>query len=121
MSSGESAALWGGRFAGGPADALAALSKSTQFDWRLAPYDIAGSGSQGGLVSHTDYEFGSILKFIEKNWNLGSLGTSDQRANSIGSVLDYSQSPRAFTTIPSAHSAKYFLNQPHPPQHGDPE
>jgi hypothetical protein len=28
--------LWGGRFAGGPADALAALSKSTHFDWRLA-------------------------------------------------------------------------------------
>jgi argininosuccinate lyase len=35
--------LWGGRFAGGPADALAALSLSTHFDWRLAPQDIAGS------------------------------------------------------------------------------
>ncbi len=35
--------LWGGRFAGGPADAMFALSKSTQFDWRLARYDLAGS------------------------------------------------------------------------------
>ena len=35
--------LWGGRFSGSPAEALAALSKSTHFDWRLAPYDIAGS------------------------------------------------------------------------------
>ena len=35
--------LWGGRFAGSASDALAALSKSTHFDWRLAPYDIAGS------------------------------------------------------------------------------
>ncbi len=35
--------LWGGRFAGGPAEALAALSRSTHFDWRLAPYDIAAS------------------------------------------------------------------------------
>jgi len=35
--------LWGGRFAGGPADALAALSKSTHFDWRLAQHDVAGS------------------------------------------------------------------------------
>ena len=35
--------LWGGRFTGGPADALAALSVSTHFDWRLARYDIAGS------------------------------------------------------------------------------
>jgi len=35
--------LWGGRLAGGPADALAALSKSTHFDWRLARHDVAGS------------------------------------------------------------------------------
>ena len=42
-STSERVSLWGGRFAGGPSDALAALSKSTHFDWRLAPYDIAGS------------------------------------------------------------------------------
>lgn len=36
-------ALWGGRFADGPSDALAALSKSTHFDWVLAPYDIVAS------------------------------------------------------------------------------
>lgn len=35
--------LWGGRFASGPAPALEAISRSTQFDWVLAPYDIAGS------------------------------------------------------------------------------
>jgi argininosuccinate lyase len=35
--------LWGGRFAGTSSTALAALSKSTHFDWRLAPYDILGS------------------------------------------------------------------------------
>ena len=35
--------LWGGRFASGPSEALAALSKSTHFDWLLAPYDIAAS------------------------------------------------------------------------------
>ncbi|MDD2858618.1 MAG: argininosuccinate lyase [Candidatus Nanopelagicales bacterium] len=32
--------LWGGRFADGPSDAMAALSRSVHFDWRLAPYDI---------------------------------------------------------------------------------
>lgn len=42
--------LWGGRFAEGPADALAALSKSTQFDWRLAPYDIAGSRAHARVL-----------------------------------------------------------------------
>lgn len=38
-------ALWGGRFATGPADAMAALSKSTHFDWRLAKYDLQGSAA----------------------------------------------------------------------------
>ena len=36
-------ALWGGRFSGGPADAVFALSRSVHFDWRLAPYDIRSS------------------------------------------------------------------------------
>ncbi|WP_022909924.1 argininosuccinate lyase [Aestuariimicrobium kwangyangense] len=40
---GDQGRLWGGRFAGGPADAMFALSVSTQFDWRLARHDIAGS------------------------------------------------------------------------------
>ncbi len=35
--------LWGGRFAGGPSPELEALSRSTHFDWRLTPYDLAGS------------------------------------------------------------------------------
>jgi argininosuccinate lyase len=35
--------LWGARFADGPAPELVALSRSTQFDWQLAPYDLAGS------------------------------------------------------------------------------
>ena len=35
--------LWGGAFSGGPSDALQALSVSVQYDWRLAPYDLAGS------------------------------------------------------------------------------
>lgn len=38
-------ALWGGRFASGPSDALAALSKSTHFDWRLASYDLKGTAA----------------------------------------------------------------------------
>ncbi|MBO0776047.1 MAG: argininosuccinate lyase, partial [Actinobacteria bacterium] len=37
--------LWGGRFESGPADALARLSVSVQFDWRLAPYDLLASAA----------------------------------------------------------------------------
>ena len=42
--------LWGGRFTGGPSDALAALSKSTHFDWRLAPFDLAGSRAHARVL-----------------------------------------------------------------------
>ena len=42
--------LWGGRFAGGPATAMAALSASTHFDWRLAPYDIRGSRAHARVL-----------------------------------------------------------------------
>jgi argininosuccinate lyase len=52
--------LWGGRFAGGPSPELEALSRSTHFDWRLVPYDLAGSRAHAralhtaGLVSDDD-------------------------------------------------------------------
>lgn len=47
---GASAALWGGRFGSGPAAALAALSKSTHFDWRLAQYDLRGSKAHANVL-----------------------------------------------------------------------
>ncbi|RAU96109.1 argininosuccinate lyase [Mycolicibacter senuensis] len=49
MSTNEGS-LWGGRFAEGPSDALAALSKSTHFDWVLAPYDIAASKAHAKVL-----------------------------------------------------------------------
>ncbi|MGP3969163.1 argininosuccinate lyase [Streptomyces sp. 6N223] len=42
--------LWGGRFADGPAQALERLSASVHFDWRLAPYDIAGSRAHARVL-----------------------------------------------------------------------
>jgi argininosuccinate lyase len=44
--------LWGGRFADGPSDALTALSKSTHFDWVLAPYDIVASRAHTVILFH---------------------------------------------------------------------
>ena len=43
-------ALWGGRFTDGPSPEMAALSKSTQFDWRLAQYDISGSRAHARVL-----------------------------------------------------------------------
>jgi argininosuccinate lyase len=54
--------LWGGRFESGPAEALARLSVSVQFDWRLAPYDLLASAAHArvlhaaGLLSDTELD-----------------------------------------------------------------
>jgi len=50
MSSNDNVRLWGARFADGPSEALAALSASVHFDWRLAPYDIAGSKAHARVL-----------------------------------------------------------------------
>jgi argininosuccinate lyase len=53
-------ALWGGRFAGTPAEAVFALSRSIDFDWRLAPYDLRSSLAhvdlleKGELITHAE-------------------------------------------------------------------
>lgn len=62
-------------------------------------------------VEHTQYEFGSILKYIEDNWNLGSLGTTDARATSIGNVFNYNQKPRKFKKIQTTLPLSFFLHQ----------
>ncbi|HJF11274.1 argininosuccinate lyase [Corynebacterium falsenii] len=63
-------ALWGGRFSGGPTEAMAALSKSTHFDWVLAPYDVLASQAharvlnRAGLLSDEDLE--TMLAGLQK-------------------------------------------------------
>ncbi|MET0135340.1 MAG: argininosuccinate lyase [Kibdelosporangium sp.] len=61
--------LWGGRFAAGPAEAMAALSASTHFDWRLARHDIAGSRAHARVLAHagllTADELEGMLKSLD--------------------------------------------------------
>jgi phospholipase C len=63
-------------------------------------------------VSHVPYEFGSILKFIEETFNLGSLDTTDERANDFADCFNFAAPARKFTRIRAAYSADYFLRQP---------
>src|SRR5207248_10614427 len=61
--------LWGGRFAGDPAEALARLSVSVQFDWRLAPYDLAASRAHARVLARagllTADELGRMLAALD--------------------------------------------------------
>src|SRR5262249_12252793 len=60
-------------------------------------------------VEHTVYQFGSILHFIEDNWNLGTLGRNDAHAASIGNAFDLSMPPRKFKPIQAKYPQSYFL------------
>jgi argininosuccinate lyase len=63
-------ALWGGRFASGPSDALAALSRSTHFDWRLTPYDLAGSKAHARVLHRagllTDEQLTGLVEGLDR-------------------------------------------------------
>lgn len=62
--------LWGGRFAGGPSQALAALSVSTHFDWRLARVDIRGSRAHANALRAagllTDEELAAMSDALDR-------------------------------------------------------
>ena len=62
--------LWGGRFAGGPAEALARLSVSVHFDWRLAPYDLLASKAHARVLHRAglldDGELARMLGALEE-------------------------------------------------------
>lgn len=58
-------ALWGGRFSGGPSEAMFALSVSTHFDWVLAPYDVLASKAHAKVLHNagllTDEDLTTML------------------------------------------------------------
>lgn len=75
----EKIALWGGRFQGGPSEALAALSVSTHFDWRLADYDLQGSLAhakalrKANLLTENEYQaLTSALEHLREDVSSGA-------------------------------------------------
>ena len=69
MTEDQPVQLWGGRFSSGPAEAMAALSLSTHFDWRLAPYDIAGSRAHARVLHNagllTEAELKGMIEALD--------------------------------------------------------
>jgi phospholipase C len=71
-----------------------------------------------GHVSHTQYEFGSVLKFIEQVFSIPSLGPTslgytDRRSNSFlddDGSFDFTKPPRPFVAIKAPLPASYFFH-----------
>jgi argininosuccinate lyase len=67
--------LWGGRFSEGPSPELVALSRSTQFDWRLASYDLSGSRAHARVLS--------AAGLLDESELAGLLGALDDLAEAV--------------------------------------
>ena len=77
----------------------------------ISPY------AKTNYVSHVQYEFGSILRFIEEVNGLpaGSIGSveqgyTDARATSLDDAFNFNQAPRPFKAIPSKYPLSHFLH-----------
>ncbi|HEV3091422.1 MAG TPA: alkaline phosphatase family protein [Candidatus Cybelea sp.] len=72
----------------------------------IAPY------AKRNYVSHNVYQFGSIIRFVEENWNLPTLGTTDETSASfVSDFFDFTQHPRKFASFDSKYDRSYFLHQ----------
>jgi phospholipase C len=75
------------------------------------PLIVIGPYAKQGYVSHVQHEFGSILKFTEEVFNLGSLGATDVRADDLSDCFNFGRQPRKFVPIKAPLSAQYFLHE----------
>jgi phospholipase C len=72
----------------------------------ISPY------AKTGYVSHDAYELGSIVRFVEDNWGLGRLGTTDETsADFVNDFFDFTQTPRKFVPIHAEYSKSYFVHE----------
>jgi phospholipase C len=84
------------------------------------PLIVVSPYAKHGYVSHTQHEFGSILKFVEDNFNLPSLGQADARADNLIDCFDFTQSVSPYTPVTTQRNATFFLRERHVPGGNDP-
>jgi phospholipase C len=78
------------------------------------PLIVVSPYAKAGYISHQDHDFGSILRYIEGNFGLGSLGYADAVADDLSDCFDYNQTPLVFKTIQAPQQAQFFLHDSRP-------
>lgn len=98
---------WGGWYDHVPPPLL----NSYELGFRV-PLVVISPYAKTHYVSHTQHEFGSILKFTEEVFGLPSLHTTDERADDLSDCFDFSQSPTPFKPIKAKFPPSYFMHLP---------
>ncbi|MGA8493762.1 MAG: alkaline phosphatase family protein, partial [Terriglobales bacterium] len=91
---------------------------SYEYGFRV-PLIVVSPYAKAAYISHVPHHFGSILKYIEENFGLSSLGYADANADDFSDCFDYNQTPLPFHTIATPLEANYFLRDTRPPTDPD--
>lgn len=89
------------------------IFNSYEYGFRV-PLIVVSPYSKTAYVSHVTHDFGSILRFIEENFALPSLGYADTRADDLGDCFNFAQRARSFQTIAAPLDAAHFLTDTQP-------
>lgn len=98
---------WGGWYDHVPPQQLDRMGLSFR-----VPLIVISQWARRGYVSHYQHEPGSILKFIEQTYGLGSLGTTDVRADNLADCFDFTQTPLPYAEVSVRVSASFFASLP---------
>jgi len=95
------------------------------YEWGFrVPLIVVSAYTPAGYIDNNQYDFGSILRFIEQNFGLqeGVLNFADARSQTdLSSFFSSAERPRTFKTIYSPKDAAYFINDKTPSRDPDDE
>jgi len=94
------------------------IYNSYEYGFRV-PLIVVSPYAKPHYVSHEMHDFGSILRFIEDNFGLPTLGYADSRADNLSDCFDFDQAPLRFKRIRAPLDGKHFLGDRRPPTDPD--
>jgi phospholipase C len=107
---------WGGWYDHAPPKILPGPQGDYQYGFRV-PLIFVSAYTRKGYIDNANHDFGSIARFIERNFGMpeGKLTFADARSTTnFDKFYDFNRAPRTFDAIPAPLDARYFLNDKSP-------
>jgi len=95
---------WGGWYDHVPPQ----IFNSYELGFRV-PLIVISPYAKPGYVSHVPHEFGSLLRFTEEQFGLGSLGYTDARADDLADCFNFAQAPLPYKTVPVRYTKQELM------------
>ena len=94
------------------------IINSYEYGFRV-PLIVVSPYAKPQYISHATHDFGSILKFIEEDYGLPSLGYADASADDLSDCFNLKQQPLTFQTISAPVGADFFRHDQRTPEGPD--